>query len=153
MRPGPARVREPRGNMSDNYELVLEPPDVDSYLRLRRRAGLSPRSRRAAELGLAGTWFGVHLTFRGCVVAMGRVVGDGGCAFQVVDVAVAPQHQGRGLGQKIVSTITDHLRARAPKSAQISLLADGTAHRLYGRFGFRRTAPASWGMLLRLSEL
>jgi hypothetical protein len=32
----------------------------------------------------------------------------------------------------------------------VSLLADGTAHRLYERFEFRLTAPDSVGMLLQL---
>ena len=37
---------------------------------------------------------------------MGRVIGDGGLFFQVVDIAVEPAHQGRGLGKAIVAAGT-----------------------------------------------
>jgi GNAT superfamily N-acetyltransferase len=77
---------------------------------------------------------------------MGRVVGDGGLALQVVDVAVDPRWQGQGLGGAIMTRIADWLDATLPPGAHVSLLADGEAHRLYARFGFRPTAPASIGM-------
>ncbi|GAA1752289.1 hypothetical protein [Luedemannella helvata] len=35
---------------------------------------------------------------------------------------------------------------RAPATAYLSLIADGEAHRLYRRYGFTDTAPASIGM-------
>jgi ribosomal protein S18 acetylase RimI-like enzyme len=133
-----------------NYVLVPEPPDAMSYMKLREVTGLSRRSPEAAEVGLAGTWFGVHVNYGGQVVGMGRVIGDGGSFFQIVDVAVDPEHQGRGLGQQIMSALMAALRARAPKTAQVSLLADGAADRLYEKFGFRSTAPDSIGMLLQL---
>jgi GNAT superfamily N-acetyltransferase len=135
---------------STEYQLVTEPAKVEDYLELRRATGLSGRSQEAAEIGLAGTWFGVHVVNRGRTVAMGRVIGDGGCFFQVVDVAVAPDHQGQGLGRGVMTALMDHVRAEAPATAQVSLLADGTAHRLYERFGFRLSAPESVGMILQL---
>jgi ribosomal protein S18 acetylase RimI-like enzyme len=131
------------------YELIPEPPDVDSYVELRTAAGLSERTRRAAELGLSGTWFGVHVVHGDRVVAMGRVIGDGGSFFQIVDVAVAPDYQGKGLGKRVMGTLVERLRTQAPPTAQVTLLADGTAFRLYEKFGFRRTAPGSIGMLLQ----
>lgn len=135
---------------STEYHLVTEPAKVEDYLALRRATGLSGRSQEAAKIGLAGTWFGVHVVNRGRTVAMGRVIGDGGCFFQVVDVAVAPDHQGQGLARRVMTALMDHLRAEAPATAQVSLLADGTANRLYERFGFRLTAPKSVGMILQL---
>ena len=132
------------------YDLVHRPPDPASYVQLREEAGLSARSPGAAHAGLAGTWYGVHVRVRGRTVAMGRVIGDGGCFFQVVDVAVSPRHQGKGLGSLVMAALMEALHERAPASAQVTLLADGTAHEFYERCGFRRTAPASVGMLLQL---
>ena len=77
---------------------------------------------------------------------MGRVVGDGGLAFQVVDIAVAPDHRGLGLGKAIMSRVAAWLDRAAPPGAHVSLIADGEAHRLYAQFGFRPTAPVSIGM-------
>ena len=109
-------------------------------------AGLSPESAEAAAAGLPNTLFAVLIRKDARVVAMGRLVGDGGLFFQLVDIAVEPAHQGRGLGKAVVGTIVDHVKRTAPIGARVSLLADGEAHRLYAQFGFRLTAPGSVGM-------
>lgn len=77
---------------------------------------------------------------------MGRVIGDGGCFYQVVDIAVLPQHQGRGLGKAVMREIMAYIEREVPESAYVSLLADGQAYHLYQQFGFTLTAPASVGM-------
>lgn len=114
------------------------------------RTGLSAKTPEAARLGLAGTYFGVTLLKGGTPVGMGRVIGDGGCFFQVVDIAVLPEHQGRGWGKRIMGALVAHLRQNAPASAFVSLLADGKAQELYRQFGFRPSGPSSVGMSLRL---
>lgn len=81
-------------------------------------------------------------------VGMGRVIGDGGTAFQVVDIAVLPAHQGRGLGKAIMREISGFLAEAVPQSGYVSLIADGPAQDLYAQFGFVPTAPASIGMRL-----
>ena len=149
-RPEPRAVRAPRATTEESYDLDARPPSVDEYVRLRREAGLSGKTPEAARVGLANTWFGVTVRHRGEAVGMGRVIGDGGCFFEVVDIAVQPAHQRRGLGKRIMGALMDHLRAHAPESAHVMLLADGPAHRLYEQFGFRATAPESIGMELRL---
>jgi predicted N-acetyltransferase YhbS len=83
---------------------------------------------------------------------MGRVVGDSGLFYQVVDIAVEPEHQRRGLGKAIVGKIVDHLKRSAPSGAHVSLIADGTAHHLYAQFGFKPTAPDSIGMALTIKR-
>ena len=129
-----------------DYRLVFEAPSADDYRRLRAAAGLSPKSRQAAEAGLPNTLFGVTLYHSATAVGMGRLVGDGGLFYQLVDIAVEPAHQGRGLGKAIVAALVDHVRAVAPAGAYVSLIADGEAARLYARFGFEPTAPESIGM-------
>ena len=128
------------------YELTAETPLPADYRRLRVSAGLSPKSAEGAAAGLPNTLFGVVARKDGEVVGMGRVVGDGGLFFLVVDIAVEPAHQGRGLGKAIVGAIVGHLRQTAPAGAHVSLIADGDAWRLYAQFGFEPTAPASIGM-------
>ncbi len=64
-------------------------------------------------------------------IAMGRIIGDGGCFFQVVDIAVLPAYQGQGLGTQIMAALMDHLQAGAPPTALVSLPADREAPRLY----------------------
>ena len=130
--------------------LSFEIPAADEYRRLRRIAGLSEKSVEGAAAGLPNTIVGVVARADDTVVGMGRVIGDGGLFFQIVDVAVHPAHQGRGIGKRIMAALLDRLRTTAPKGAYVSLIADGEAHRLYTQFGFRPTAPASIGMALTL---
>lgn len=134
--------------LPDDYELSLANPPVDDFRRLRKVAGLSEKTRDAAEIALANSWAAVIVRHDGRIVAMGRVVGDGGCHMQVVDMAVEPAHQGRGLGKAIFAALMRELEARAPKSCYVSLIADGEAHRLYAQFGFQPVMPASIGMAM-----
>ena len=127
-----------------------EVPGVDEFIELRVVAGLSRNDRDAASRGLAGTCYSVCVRDGERLVAMGRVIGDGGCFFQVVDIAVHPDYQRRSIGFQVMERLMGQLRANAPKTAYVSLLADGGASRLYEKFGFALTAPASNGMALRL---
>ena len=129
-----------------DVELLHRFPDVDDYLRLRKLSGLSEKSREAAAKGLGNTLYGVSLIQDGETIGMGRVIGDGGCFFVVVDIAVHPEYQRRGLGKLIMQALDAWLRANAPASAHVSLLADGDARHLYAQYGFIETAPASIGM-------
>ena len=135
-----------------NTEYVLIPrvPTVPEYRGLRRGSGLSDKTEEAAVRGLPATQFSVVIEHQGTAIGMGRIIGDGGTAFQIVDIAVLPEHQKRGLGKRIVSALVDWLHANAPKSAYVSLIADGPAKDLYAQYGFEPTAPASIGMAFRI---
>lgn len=120
----------------DDYELTERFPGTDEYCRMRAVTGLSPKTAEAAERGLANTVYGVSIMQAGQLVGMGRLVGDGGCFFFVVDVAVEPAHQRRGLGKRIMGALDAWLRANAPESAHVALFADGDARHLYAKYGF-----------------
>lgn len=124
-------------------------PDIEAYRALRVAAGLSAKSAEAAARGLPNTLHAVCRYEGQELVAMGRIIGDGGCHLQVVDIAVVPQRQGQGLGREVMQRLCGWLEQNAPPSAYVSLLADGEAHRLYARYGFQLTAPASVGMARR----
>jgi len=131
-------------------ELALEIPGADEYRALRVAARLSAKSAEAAEAGLKNSWASVCVRENGRLIGMGRIVGDGGLFLLVVDIAVTPEWQGQGWGARIMQALMDELHARAPKSAHVALIADGTASRLYERFGFTMSAPGAHGMQMRL---
>lgn len=124
-------------------------PTVEEYCELRLLAGLSAKTAEAASRALPNTLFGVCAYEGRELVAMGRIVGDGGCHLQVCDIAVVPRLQGQGLGKEVMRRLDAWMQAHLPPSAYVSLLADGEAHRLYAQFGFAPTAPASIGMYRR----
>ena len=133
------------------YRLVMTAPPVADYLRLRSESGLSPKTEAQAAAAIPGSWAACHvLSDDGEIVAMGRLLGDGGWYFHVVDMAVLPAHQRRGLGDAILAALLDRVREQVPPGAYVTLLADPPGRRLYERHGFAETAPGSVGMALRL---
>ncbi|MEF2966305.1 GNAT family N-acetyltransferase [Paenibacillus sp. M1] len=133
-----------------DFKVVNSAPAVAEYLNLREQAGMSPRSEEGAALGLRNSLFAVSLYQDSELVGMGRVVGDGGCFMQVVDIAVRPDFQGRGLGTAIMREIMRYLEEETPANAYVSLIADVPADKLYAKFGFEYTEPRSRGMFLRM---
>lgn len=141
--PDPAPDRFPAG-----YRLLDGPPPLADYLALRERSGLSPRRPDQAAAALDGGWAAVTVVHMetSAFVGMGRVIGDGGWYFHVIDMAVLPEHQRRGLGDAILAALLARIRAQAPPGAYVSLLADPPGRKLYQRHGFTETAPGSVGM-------
>ena len=139
--------------LGDEYQLIHAAPTVEEYLELRERSGLTPRTLEQAAVGLQGSWVACHIVYEptGRAVAMGRVLGDGGWYFHVVDLAVLPEHQRRGLGDAVLTALLHHVQTHAPAGAYVSLLADPPGRRLYARHGFTDTAPHSIGMALRMT--
>jgi GNAT superfamily N-acetyltransferase len=133
----------------NEYTLLERPPALVDYLSLRIRAGLSPKTEAQGEAALRGSWFAVHaLAGNGATVGMGRIIGDGGWYFHIVDMAVLPEHQRRGIGDAILTSLVGRIRRQAPPGPHITLLADEPGRRLYARHGFVPTAPRSIGMKL-----
>ncbi|PSH63223.1 MULTISPECIES: GNAT family N-acetyltransferase [Phyllobacterium] len=135
-----------------DYLLHIGTPSVEDYRRLREVSGLSPKSQHAAEKGLPNTIFAATIIYHAETVAMGRIVGDDGCFYQIVDIAVDPAHQGKGLGKIVVASLVDFVQAEAPDGAYVSLIADGPARYLYAKFGFEPVSPESIGMALRIQR-
>lgn len=117
-------------------------PPVEGYLHLRKIAGLSEKEAEAAEIGLVNSLFAVCAYSDDQLIGMARIVGDGGLNFEVVDVAVNPDCQGRGIGYALMSEVMAYLDQHAPKSAYVSLIGDLPGQSLYRKFGFRDTAPS-----------
>lgn len=125
-------------------------PSASEYIGLRVAAGLSPKSIEAAEVGLNNSIYCLSIRDdEEKLVGMGRIIGDGGCFFQIVDIAVDPAYQGQGFGKAIMYKLNEFLEKQAPEGAYVSLLADVPADRLYKKFGFEYTAPSSVGMFKR----
>ncbi|WP_328305782.1 GNAT family N-acetyltransferase [Actinomycetospora sp. NBC_00405] len=123
-------------------EIVDRAPTSGEHARLRAIAGMSGVPAGATPAGLAASWFAVTArTPEGRVVGMGRLVGDGALFLQVVDVAVEPEHQGRGVGSRLLERLLQHVDRCAP-DAYVSLVAEPPGQALYRRFGFVDVAPS-----------
>ncbi len=123
------------------YQVVEGSPSLDDYLDLRLPSGLSPRRPDRAREALNGGWAALHVIHQstGTTVGMGRLLGDGGWYFHVLDMAVLPEHQRRGLGDAILGALLAKIRDHAPAGAYVSLMADPPGRRLYERHGIAPT--------------
>lgn len=134
-----------------DYTLLPTAPPLQDYLRLRRDSGLTPVTAEQGAPAIAGAWSACHVVDAdGTPVAMGRVIGDGGWYFHVVDVATDPVHQRQGLGRAVVEWLVADIRDRAPEGPYVSLIGDPPGQRLYRSLGFEDVTP-SLGMGIVLS--
>ena len=132
-----------------NYQVIYQTLDVQTYCHLRVQTGLSPKTEAAAALGLRNSLCCVaviNTANNNEIIGMGRLVGDGACHCQVVDICVLPEHQKKGLGKLIMNKLDAYIQANIPDSCYINLIADGEAYRLYEHYGFKEVWPASRGM-------
>lgn len=130
-----------------NYQIEERAPSPEEYCQLRIRAGLSPKPHSTAAMGLPNSLYAISLRDEGALIGMGRVVGDGACFFQIVDVAVDPRYQGLGLGKVIMDKIEEYLCSVARGGAFVSLIGDKPE--FYEKLGYRHTAPGGYGMYKR----
>jgi ribosomal protein S18 acetylase RimI-like enzyme len=74
----------------------------------------------------------------GVLVAAGRALADGLDCSYICDVAILPSHQGRGLGDALMSHLVELSRGHA----KIILYAVPGKEAFYSRYGFRRMTTA-----------
>ena len=130
------------------YDLVRTPPSLEDYLHLRAASGLSPKTPEQGHGAVANSWRWSVVVHDGRAVAMGRVIGDGGWYFHVADMATLPEHQGQGLGRRVLTDLLEQIDEAAPPDAYVTLMADEPGRPLYVSKGFVETAPRSLGMRL-----
>ena len=98
-----------------------------------------------APASLARSLFAVVVLADRQAAGMGRIVGDGAIYYHIQDIAVIPEHQGRGLGARIMDALMAHIRRTAPDQAFVGLFASEGNTTFYERYGFA-TQPAPTGM-------
>ncbi len=135
-----------------DYILKHEIPEAEEYIDIRCKSGLSRKSLEAARIGLANGLHSVVVYWGSQKIGIGRVIGDGGCFFEITDMAVLPEHQKKGVGSMIMRDLVRWLNENAPSTAYISLMADHFTPEFYKKFGFTLSElPKSAGMYMRIT--
>jgi len=132
-----------------SYQLMERTPTVEDYNRVREAAGLSVKDPVAAERGLANTLFAACVIHEDMVVGIGRVIGDGGLFYDVVDIAVVPEHQKQGVGKLIMTALMKYIDAHALPSSVICLMSNKGLAPFYEKFGFTARDADMPGMMIR----
>lgn len=133
------------------YHLRKEIPGVNDYIEIRLKAGLSRKSQEAATRGLPNSIYSMTVYFDDEPIGLGHIVGDGGCFYEIVDIAVVPEHQKKGVGVMIMTELVKYLKENAPETAYVSLTADHGTPYFYEKFGFTMSELAkAAGMHMRI---
>ena len=128
------------GDYSWIHELAAV--DMDELSTLYRIAPLGDKPPEAHETVFGNSLFMCFVYAGDALVGAGRALADGlDCAY-IADVAVHPDHQGRGLGKAIIGQLV----ALSQNHKKIILYANPGTEGFYGKLGFLRmnTAMAIW---------
>jgi GNAT superfamily N-acetyltransferase len=126
----------------DTWVHDLGAVDLDELSNLYRVAPLGDKPPEALATVFGNSMFMCFVYAGGVLAGAGRVLADGlDCAY-IADVAVHPDHQGRGLGKAIIRRLV----ALARNHKKIILYANPGTEGFYGKLGFLRmnTAMAIW---------
>ncbi|WP_313636905.1 GNAT family N-acetyltransferase [Paenibacillus sp.] len=127
--------------MNISYEV----PNYKEYIELRMLAGLNRKEDSVAKLALANSLFSVVIrNDDDKLIGMGRVIGDGACYYQIVDLTVQPSEQ--GLVEILITEIMKYLTLTAPKDANVILMSELSGIGIYKKLGFELTYPNSMSM-------
>jgi ribosomal protein S18 acetylase RimI-like enzyme len=111
--------------------------DWDELSNLYRIAPLGEKSAADLKQVFGNSMFKCFV-FDGALVGVGRALADGKDCAYICDVAVHPDHQGRGLGQEIIT----RLKERAAGHKKIILYANPGTEPFYRKLGFARMRTA-----------
>lgn len=120
----------------------LEELDFAELSELYRIAPLGDKPPEALRTVFGNSRFVCFAYLDGTLIGAGRALADGlDCAY-LADVAVHPEHQGRGLGRAIIGTLVE----AAAGHKKIILYANPGAEPFYRSLGFlhMNTAMAIW---------
>jgi GNAT superfamily N-acetyltransferase len=126
------------------YSWIHDPGVVDlgELSNLYRIAPLGDKPPQALATVFGNSMFACFAYAGDVLVGAGRVLADGlDCAY-IADVAVHPEHQGRGLGTELIGRLVDLARGHK----KIILYANPGAEPFYAKLGFlpMNTAMAIW---------
>ncbi|WP_410768913.1 GNAT family N-acetyltransferase [Fontibacillus sp. BL9] len=124
-----------------------EIPSAKEYMDLRQLVGLRTGKEADASAALANSLFCVTLRDEiSGLLGMGRIIGDGGCYYQIVDVVVNPDSQDDGAGL-VMRELLGYLDQHAPETAEVLVISDIAGMKLYQEYGFKLVYPDFYGMV------
>lgn len=125
-------------------KILYELPNPREYVELRMAAGMSSKEEAVVKKALSHSIFSVVIrNDESKLVGMGRIIGDGGCYFQIVDIAVNSTNQNQGIETVIMYEMINYLNENVPADAEVILVADVPAISFYQKYGFDYTYPKS----------
>jgi ribosomal protein S18 acetylase RimI-like enzyme len=128
------------------FLLTLREQTMDGHF---RASGAHPTREQHLERVLVRFECAQIIEHEGRPAGLFKVARDG-LAWQLIQIQLTPELQGRGVGEKLIARLLDEAR-RAGASLSLHVLHANPARRLYERLGFRIVADGEHEYLMRLS--
>lgn len=100
-------------NICGEIRLVDNVLQADDFIRLRIEAGFVEIPMDHAKKALQNGLINVSAIYKGELVGMGRLVGDGAMYWYLQEIIVLPRFQRKGIGTMIVNHLVDYARANS----------------------------------------
>lgn len=137
--------------MSENYIFQENTLTYEDYCSLRESVEWLNFAEEQMKRGLSHSLLTISVTNAGKVVGMGRLIGDGGMYYTIVDVVVRPEYQGKGIGSRIMDLILEHVDRQTPQGGRssVQLIAEKGKEEFYLQKGFKMIPHESCGSGMR----
>jgi len=110
---------------------------LEEYQYLRKSVGWGNTDTAATKEGLENSLYSVAVVENGKVIAIGRVIGDGGLYFYIQDLMVHPEYQNKGIGKSLIKKLMDYIISNAKSGAFVGLMAAKGLKKFYEPYGFK----------------
>ncbi|OQX17549.1 MAG: GNAT family N-acetyltransferase [Desulfobulbaceae bacterium A2] len=123
----------PPGSLEPVFRLDCAGVDWQAVAALLQRAGMAFHAPELHQQAFGNSHTTVFVFLGGHLIGCGRALSDGAYQAAIYDVAVAPEHQGQGLGRTILHTILARLA-----HCNVILYAAPGKEDFYRKLGFRK---------------
>ena len=110
---------------------------LEEYQWLRKSVGWGDTDTTATKEGLENSLYSVAVVENGKVIAIGRVIGDGGLYFYIQDLMVHPEYQNKGIGKSLIKKLMDYITSNAKSGTFVGLMAAKGLKKFYEPYGFK----------------
>ena len=100
-------------NICGEIKLLDNILQAEDFVRLLIEAGFAEIPVEHARKALQNGLINVSALYRGELVGMGRLVGDGAMYWYLQEIIVVPQFQGKGIGRMIVNHLIEYARVNS----------------------------------------
>ena len=130
-----------------DIQLIYEVPTAKDYVSLRLRSGMGSKDLQRSEIALQNSLFTVSIYDEDKLIALGRIVGDGGITYVVSDIMVDENYRRKGLADLIMKSLDNYFENNTYEDSYICLIANNPADLLYGKHKFEYLSEDKCGML------
>ncbi len=111
----------------------------EEHMALWESAGWGSLDRDLVENSLRGSYATFAVRDGGRIIAMARLIGDGGMAFFLKDLVVSPYYQGKGIGRELLAHIEDFIRGELKEGwwSYLQLMSAKGKEEFYLKCGYK----------------